>query len=95
MTWKTILVAQDGWMIQEKHEEVINVVRSSGEYYTGVDSYRGRGIRTNKESEVGNELEYKRIGFLSNPAKTIINTDMMRKEELGLAICCEINFYNH
>ena len=52
MTWKTILVAQDGWMIQEKHEEVINVVRSSGEYYTGVDSYRGRGIRTNKESEV-------------------------------------------
>ena len=38
MTWKTILVAQDGWMIQEKHEEVINVVRSSGEYYTGVDS---------------------------------------------------------
>ena len=52
MTWKTILVAQDGWMIQEKHEEVINVVRSSGDYYTGVDSYRGRGIRTNKESEV-------------------------------------------
>jgi hypothetical protein len=40
MTWKTSLVAQDMRMIQEKHEEGIDGVLSSGEYFTGGDSYR-------------------------------------------------------
>jgi hypothetical protein len=42
MTWKTSLVAQDRWMIQEKHEESIYGVLSSVEYYIGGDSYRGK-----------------------------------------------------
>jgi hypothetical protein len=53
----------------------------------------GRGVRTNKESEVSNELEDKKIDISIKPAKTLIHNDMMRKEDLGLAIGCELNFY--